>query len=122
MNEMSLLICREDYDDCEDYKEDFICRVMNQFSQWGVNVDYILTMMEKCADDSERLDIIESCLNKLCEFQIEPETFLWRIASDDMKALVQDASIAVECKDLLCEFDEIRYDSSPLMYESEWAA
>ncbi len=119
MNEMCMLTCRENY---EEENDDFICRIMNKFSQWGINVDHVLALMQRCADDSERLDIIESCLNKLCEFRVEPETFLWRMASEDLNTLVLDASIAVECRDLLVEFDEIRYGSSPFVYESEWAA
>lgn len=54
----------------EDSVDNFIYRVLNQFSRWGISEDYIFNLFEKCADDIERLDIIESCLNTLGEFQI----------------------------------------------------
>lgn len=110
------------YTSIEDSADNFICRVLNQFSRWCFNVDYIFSMLEYCADDLERLDIIESCLNALVDFQVEPENFLSQIACDDLNDLIQDASIAVESKELLNDLEEIRTMSSPVLYEGQWAA
>jgi hypothetical protein len=106
----------------EDHSEDFIYNVLNQFSRWGINEDYIFILLERCADDIERLDIIESCLTRLEEFQVEPEAFLSRIACNNLDDLVQDASIAVESKELLKELDELRDESTTLLFSSDWAA
>ncbi len=108
--------------DQEDFRDEFVCRVMNQFSQWGLGVENILSMMEQCADDIERFDIIESCLKKLSEFQLEPEVFLWQSAVGDLKDLELDASIAVGCKDLLKEMDTMQDGSIEMQVAHEWAA
>ncbi len=86
-------------------RDDFICRVLNQFSCWGIHPDSIVDMLEKCANNIERLTIIENCIKELSKLHAEPDRSTWLGESLD---LIKDASIAVECRNILEELDEIK--------------
>ncbi len=92
----------------EGYKDDFIYRVLGQFSRWGIDVNSILNMLEISADDKERFDVIKDCLDEFGRFPVEPESFLGEDTSEDYNVYAHDASITLECRDLLDELDEIR--------------
>jgi len=93
-----------------DCKDEFICRVMNQFSRWGVEVQSFINLLEMSANDAEWFSVIEDCLNEFAKFNIEPDNFLWQVASNDYNDFIRDATIAIECRNLLDELDEIRYE------------
>ena len=93
----------------EDYKEEFICRALNQLSRWSVDVDYILNMLEMSKSDSERLDVIEDSLREYGKFQVDLNEYPWQNSSVNYNDLLQDVSVTVECRNLLDELDEIRY-------------
>ena len=95
----------------EDYKEDFICRVLNQLSRWNVDVDYILSMLEMSKNENERLDVIEDCLREYGKFRVDLEEFPWQNSSVYYNDCMQDAAVTTECKNLLDELDEIKYGS-----------
>ena len=93
----------------EDYKEDFICRALNQLSRWSMDADYILNMLEMSKNDNERLDVIEDCLREYGKFRIDLSEFPWQNSSVNYNDLIQDVSVTMECRSLLDELDEIRY-------------
>lgn len=93
-----------------DYKEKFICRALNQLSRWHVNVDYIMNMLEMSKDDNEQLDVIEDCLRKYGKFQNDLNGYPWQNSSVNYTDLIQDVSGTMECRNLLDELDEIRYE------------
>ncbi len=53
--------------------DDFNCRVLNQFSRWGVDVEYILNMLELSKTDSERLDALDRDVFRILRWSSEPE-------------------------------------------------
>ena len=93
----------------EDIREDFICRVLNQFSRWNLDVDYVLNMLEMSKSENERLEVIEDCLREYGKFRVDLEEFPWQNSAVNYNDLIQDVSITSECKNLLDELDEIKY-------------
>jgi len=93
----------------EDYKDEFICRALNQLSRWSVDVDYILNMLEMSKNDNERLEVIEDSLREYGKFQVDLNEYPWQNSSVNYNDLLQDVSVTMECRSLLDELDEIRY-------------
>jgi hypothetical protein len=95
----------------EGYIGDFSCRVLNQFTRWGVDISYILNMLEMSRNENELLDVLEDCLVEFGKFAIDTEDYPWYHTSINYNSYIQDIPFTLECRSLLDELDEIRCES-----------
>lgn len=92
----------------EDYLDDFICRVLNQLSRVGTDIDDVIYMIEMSQNNNETLDVLEECLIDFGKFEIDADSFPWQKASITSNEYIQEDSFTVECRNLLEELEQMR--------------